>query len=116
MVEAKASRADFLADRKKGFRSETELGMGNWRYYICPEGMIEPSELPDNWGLLYLSGTKVIEVCGVPNNCLWHTNKPFGGNKNAESILLVAALRKLFHHQHEIYKKKDGSLDSIIAA
>lgn len=53
VVEVKRSRADFLADAKKPHRSGEALGMGNWRYYLCPEGLIKPEELPEKWGLIY---------------------------------------------------------------
>jgi len=51
LVEVKVSRADFLKDKKKPHRQG--LGMGNYRYYCCPDGMIKPEELPENWGLFY---------------------------------------------------------------
>jgi hypothetical protein len=52
LVECKASRSDFLADRKKQFRQSPEHGMGTYRYFLAPKGMIRPEELPANWGLL----------------------------------------------------------------
>jgi hypothetical protein len=54
LVECKVSRADFLKDKKKHFRMFPEQGMGDYRYYCCPRGMISKDELPDGWGLLYL--------------------------------------------------------------
>lgn len=50
VVECKTSRADFLADRKKAHRIAG--GLGNWRYFMAPTGLIRPDELPDGWGLL----------------------------------------------------------------
>ncbi|WNA15554.1 hypothetical protein [Acinetobacter phage HFM1] len=55
VLEAKTSRSDFLADRSKPHRINPELGMGKYRYYICPTGLIKPDELPDKWGLIYVS-------------------------------------------------------------
>lgn len=52
MLEAKISRADFLKDAKKPFRQNPETGMGNFRLYIAPVGLITPHELPENWGLI----------------------------------------------------------------
>lgn len=54
LIECKASHADFLADRKKPFRAETDnqQGMGDWRFYLCPPEIIKPEELPEGWGLL----------------------------------------------------------------
>lgn len=30
--------------------------MGNWRYFLAPEGLISPNELPEGWGLLTVNG------------------------------------------------------------
>lgn len=54
MVEAKTSRGDFLVDANKPHRGEI-TGLGNLRFYICPEGLISPDELPDRWGLLWVN-------------------------------------------------------------
>lgn len=53
LIEAKVSRADFLADRGKPFRASG--GMGLYRYYLTPAGLIRPQELPAKWGLLEVS-------------------------------------------------------------
>lgn len=51
VIECKVSRSDFLSDKKKPHRSK---GMGNWRFYSCPKGMIKKEELPEKWGLIYV--------------------------------------------------------------
>lgn len=56
VLEAKTSRSDFLADRKKPHRMQPDTGMGKWRYYICPTDLIKPNELPEKWGLIYVNG------------------------------------------------------------
>lgn len=55
VIEAKVSRADFLADKKKPHRADPSRGLGQYRYYACPEGMIKPEELPEKWGLIYIN-------------------------------------------------------------
>ncbi len=50
VIECKTSRSDFLADRKKAHRANG--GCGNWRYFMAPDGIISPDELPERWGLL----------------------------------------------------------------
>ncbi len=52
LIETKISRSDFKADFKKDFRKEG--GVGKYRYYACPEGLIRPEELPEKWGLIYV--------------------------------------------------------------
>jgi hypothetical protein len=79
LIECKVSRADFLADAKKPHRQDGN-GMGRWRYFMCPEGLIRPSELPARWGLLYVDAKQRITaaagaVCGLP------CNQPDGRNR-----------------------------------
>lgn len=62
IIEAKVSRGDFLADAKKPERSSEGKGIGVYRFYLCPVGVIEPQDLPLKWGLLHEKGGKVIEV------------------------------------------------------
>lgn len=50
LVECKVSRADFLIDKSKPHRQVG--GVGNWRYYMAPEGIINAEELPAKWGLV----------------------------------------------------------------
>ena len=50
----KISKSDFKADAKKDFRSCESKGIGQLRYYACPEGLIKPEELPPKWGLIYV--------------------------------------------------------------
>lgn len=93
LIEAKTSRADFLADKNKSFRVNPETGMGKYRYYICPKGLINPDEVPENWGLLYVSPkgriSKIIEA---------HEQEYA---KDLEYLMLTSALAapwKLFQH------------------
>jgi hypothetical protein len=53
LVECKISRSDFFADAKKVFRRELQRGMGNFRFYLCPAGLIKAEEVPGPWGLVY---------------------------------------------------------------
>lgn len=55
LVEVKTSRADFLADKNKPHRNGTVQALGNWRYYMCPTDIIQPEELPEKFGLLYVN-------------------------------------------------------------
>lgn len=68
IIEAKASRADFFADLRKPERMNGGLGL--YRFYICPPGLIQASELPAGWGLIYADGRKVTDVVRPLGN-LW---------------------------------------------
>lgn len=52
VVECKATRADFLKDRKKPFRIYPDKGMGLFRAYVTNPGIAMEHEVPEGW-LLY---------------------------------------------------------------
>lgn len=54
LIECKVSRADFIKGQKKIFRQRPEMGMGMTRLYLCPENVIQPEDLPEKWGLLWV--------------------------------------------------------------
>lgn len=59
-VEVKVSHTDFLSDQKKWWRrAENSRKVGMYRYYLAPQGIIRPDELPEGWGLLEWDGTIV---------------------------------------------------------
>lgn len=59
LVECKTSRADFASDAGKSFRRDEEQGMGDYRYFAAPAGIIAPHEIPAGWGLLEVNEHQV---------------------------------------------------------
>lgn len=86
LIECKSHRSDFLSDRKKSFRKNPAKGMGEYRYYLTPTGLISLNELPPGWGLLETPGklVKVKRLSGI-----------FTRNTDAELSVLCSALRRL---------------------
>jgi hypothetical protein len=87
VIECKASVADFRADGQKVFRRYPEMGMGCFRYYCAPVGLLQPEKLPPTWGLLEWDGKKLKE-----------TQKPDRNPKAAareEVSLLLSAIRRI---------------------
>lgn len=62
VVEVKVSRADFLADARKPERAPGGMGLGLYRFYLCPEGLLRAEDMPAGWGLLYARGRGVVEI------------------------------------------------------
>ncbi len=58
-IECKVSRADFFNDVKKRHKHP----YGNYKFYACPSGLIDQSEIPEEFGLLYAanSGCRLIK-------------------------------------------------------
>lgn len=61
MIECKTSRSDFFKDAKKQQRING-TGVGEYRYFLTPAGLVKPEELPENWGLLEVVDGHVKEV------------------------------------------------------
>ena len=89
LVEVKTSHSDFLADQKKWSRSKaaelSDKQLGNYRYYLCPEGVIDESEIPDKWGLLLYDGKKIIKV----RNATYQKS-----STDAELLVLTSIMRR----------------------
>lgn len=89
VVECKASRADFFADRDKAFRRKPEKGMGCERFYLASAGMLTATDLPEGWGLLELSGREI--AMRVPSAKRLRSSAGFRYEMN----LLLASLRRV---------------------
>jgi len=97
LVECKASRSDFLSDKRKQFRTDPERGIGTYRFYLCPPGIIAVDDLPEAWGLLYAESTKINRIYGPKGNSWGYgENQRYiqGRNTDAEIAMLVSALRR----------------------
>lgn len=95
LVECKTSRIDYLADQKKWFRQIPENGVGDYRFYLCPEGLISPNELPSKWGLLYWDGKKVKKIRAPKGNISNWNEFKFDKSHKQEHKLLYSALRRI---------------------
>lgn len=105
VIECKVSRSDFLSDKKKPFRMDSELGMGVYRLFACPWGLIEPEEVPKQWGLLYVNkkGYARIQKKVLPKRP-YETNKnAFKSNLLSEHQLMMNALNR-FRYRNLIDK------------
>jgi len=98
LIECKTSRSDFKSDAKKVFRQLPAEGMGRFRFYLCPEGLIKVEELPKNWGLLYVKKEKAYMVhnpyCASIKGNIWKGGF-YKRNKDGEYSMMYSALRRL---------------------
>ena len=116
LIECKVSKSDFLKDKKKKHRLK---GMGNWRFFCCPSGLIKKEALPERWGLIYVNekGKARIEYdCRVKKirceckddwdfkdhpegfyfRTLTNDENRFDADLIAERRIMYSALRRLF--------------------
>jgi hypothetical protein len=100
LIECKASRSDFFADKKKSFRMYPDLGMGRYRFYCCPTGLLKTTDLPEKWGLLYVNEKGQARTIYNPYNGdrsdysnIWSGG--FEQNMKAEHGMMYSALRRI---------------------
>lgn len=58
LVEVKVSRSDF---KRNASKLHPRGGVGCWRWFLTPRGLLDRAELPDGWGLLE-AGSRSIRV------------------------------------------------------
>lgn len=102
VVEVKVSRSDFLADFKKPHRCGEVEALGNWRYYMCPENLIQPDELPEKWGLLHVNSRghvkHIVSPFPIENWSRYSDHLDsmrFASNTGREMYLMIKLLARL---------------------
>ncbi|MCF2487503.1 hypothetical protein [Dyadobacter sp. CY347] len=98
LIECKVSRSDLFADRKKPFRIEPGKGVGRYRFYCCRTSLLKVSDLPEQWGLIYVDEKGKARCVHNP-----YTKTPegfgwkggFEPNEDAERSYMYSALRRL---------------------
>lgn len=87
LIECKASRQDFALDRRKWCRRSPAAGMGQFRYYCVPAGLLHKAALPRSWGLLEVEDeTRLVMRT--------RATKIGVRNERGERALLVGAMRR----------------------
>jgi hypothetical protein len=89
LVECKVTRADFLADRAKPFRTKPDKGVGSERFYLTPGSLLKREELPAGWGLLELRRGRIEMQQASAKNLRTATGFRY------EMNLLLASLRRV---------------------
>lgn len=94
VIECKTSRQDFIKDREKPHRIEG--GVGNFRFFLCPEGLITVDELPERWGLIEVNSKGRAEMKYNPygKGNIWGRKIGLESNILTERRILFTILRK----------------------
>jgi len=88
VVEAKVSRADLFADKKKAIHG-AGIAMGRQRWILVPAGLVKPDEVPESSGLLYAHARSVVAVKDAPARDIGETAAI------REALMLASAIRRL---------------------
>jgi len=109
LLEAKTSRGDFKADAKKSFRRYPPQGVGSYRSYVCPKGLIKPEELPAGWGLVYID-----PITKRPRTIKHPTYQ--APNIANEQLLLVSVVRRMidgFEYKKYLHRVPEGDTNDM---
>lgn len=87
LIEVKTTRKDFLRDRNKPFRYSSGIGVGEFRYYLSPDGILSTKDVPENWGLLHCDKNGKIYIIKI-------ADKQQSNLRSERSILLSMLRRK----------------------
>lgn len=103
LVECKASKSDFFADRRKQARNWNRPqvlkddgnyfpAIGHYRFYLTPVGLLDGLELPEGWGWYVVKGRRIEHAGGIEYK---NTRiPPCTSDFQSERALLVSALAK----------------------
>jgi hypothetical protein len=95
LVECKISRADFQKDRHKLFRRVPHKGVGDYRFYLTPKGLLKSEDIPEKWGWLEADESgKIIERV-APSGNIWSGWPRFEKHRESELRILRSALRRI---------------------
>jgi hypothetical protein len=92
----RALTRDFKADARKQARNEDGFGLGDFRYFMVPAGLVKPEELPARWGLLEVSPGS-----GFIRHAVKAKHIP--SNKHAECELLPTGINR---YRYEIERSR----------
>jgi len=88
LIECKTNRQDFFADRHKWSRRMLKDGVGQYRYYLMPEGVVNSiDEIPPKWGLLILKDSGKVQ-------CV-KKSEVFISDLTKEMMILISCIRRI---------------------
>jgi hypothetical protein len=106
LVEVKTSRGDFLGDANKPFRKDPTKGMGSWRTYLVPPGIVTAEDCPPGWSIYVVHDSQIRHLAGPRINPTRKGPHHQSRNVAAEMSILVSAVRRERGHYDKPWGKK----------
>jgi len=109
LVECKVSLDDFRRDAHKPHRGID--GMGTFRWYLAPKGVIPVDKLPPYWGLAVVSG----KMKGVRiEKPAW--DRPFTDARARREVGLLACMVRRSHGYEKVLRVDPKTLEGMAMA
>ncbi|ENW02987.1 hypothetical protein [Acinetobacter beijerinckii] len=103
IIECKTSLSDFRKDFAKPERNGSQVGVGNYRLYCAPAGLISIDRIPESWGLLEVDHEGKVALVKFKQGNIYHNNESPDHYKLNDS----------FYHDSDM-KKERAFLYSIL--
>ncbi len=98
VVECKASRADFLRDKKLQQADAAYWPHSTYFYVCCPPGVVKKSDIPAEYGLLYVDKRGRVKTERAPRKYTGHLRTRF--ETTLRNVCRAATNDLLFNHHH----------------
>jgi hypothetical protein len=105
LLEAKVSKSDFLADKKKPWRKNPEMGIGDYRVYLTPKGLLKPEEIPYGWMLWEVHGKNKPMLKVIKGKTKVLKDNPHFGGKQAFWEYVNCDFEEYSHFAEKVNKK-----------
>lgn len=108
VIEVKVSKSDFYADQKKHGRKTNFGGMGEYRIYCAPKGLLRLDMLPKGWGLLEADEKGKLRL--VENVYDWKYREKYRNvvddiGRYYEWVMMKSALRRLWIRDRAFFER-----------
>ena len=115
LIEVKVSRSDFLADKKKPWRNGEVKGIGDFRVYLTPKGLLSPSDIPYGWMLWEVHGKTRPTIKIIKGKDKKMVSNPYFGGKQTNWNFVNCDLAEFNHFkEHGIGKNYNQELTWMI--
>lgn len=94
MIECKTSLSDFKKDFKKPERMGLLNGVGNYRIYLAPKGIIKPELIPSGWGFLEVDEKGKIDIVNFKEGNIFCGNNAPENYKNEDPFFHYSDMSK----------------------
>ncbi|ENG7912661.1 hypothetical protein R4575_18055 [Acinetobacter baumannii] len=84
IIECKTSINDFRKDFVKPERNGQRVGVGNYRIYCAPIGVIPIDKVPQSWGLIEVGNKGKVQLTRFKQGNLYHSNKSLEEYRNSD--------------------------------
>lgn len=94
IVECKTSLSDFRKDFKKPERSGEILGIGNYRLYCAPQGLIPIDKIPVSWGFIEVNFKGQVSLVRFKDGNIYSSNESPEFLRNKDPFFHLSDIQK----------------------